>query len=120
MLNIAPFRQKPGYCGPASLKIVLGFFGVKINGKKNAEISGCSRSRGIRAEGLVRAARKLGFHAKIKDFSDLKDIKEWVNKKKIPVIVDWFAFKGGHYSVVSGIDKENIYLEDPSLGHGGH
>ena len=117
MLNITPFRQTPGYCGPASLKMVLGFFGVKITEKKMVEISGCSKTRGIRAEGLVRAARKLGFHAKIKDFSDLKDIKEWVNNKKIPVIVDWFAFEGGHYSVVSGIDKENIYLEDPSLGH---
>ncbi len=117
MLNITPFRQKPGYCGPASLKMVLGFFGVKITEKKMVEISGCSNTRGIKAEGLVRAARKLGFQAQIKDFSDLKDIKEWVNQKKIPVIVDWFAFEGGHYSVVSGIDRENIYLEDPSLGH---
>ncbi len=117
MLNITPFRQKPGYCGPASLKMVLDFFGVKLTEKKLVEITGCSRTRGIRADGLVRAARKLGFHARIKDFSELKEIDEWVNKKKIPVIVDWFAFKGGHYSVVGGIDKENIYLEDPSLGH---
>lgn len=117
MLNIKPFRQKPGYCGPASLKMILDFFGVTITEKKLAEITGCSMTRGIKAEGLVQAARKLGFHAEIKDFSDLKDIREWVNKRKIPVIVDWFAFEGGHYSVVSGIDKENIYLEDPSLGH---
>jgi predicted deacylase len=117
MLNITPFRQKPGYCGPASLKIVLGFFGVKITEKKLVEISGCSRSRGVSAEGIVQGARKLGFVAKIKDFSDLKDIDEWVNRKKIPVIVDWFAFEGGHYSVVCGMDEENIYLEDPSLGH---
>jgi predicted deacylase len=117
MLNITPFRQKPGYCGPASLKMVLDFFGVKITEKKLVDLSGCSSIRGIEAEGLVRAARKLGFQAKIKDFSDLKDIHEWVNRKKKPVIVDWFAFEGGHYSVVSGIDKENIYLEDPSLGH---
>ena len=34
MLNVDPFRQKPGYCGPASLKIVLGYLGVKIT-KKN-------------------------------------------------------------------------------------
>lgn len=27
MLNINPFRQKPGCCGPASLKMVLDFFG---------------------------------------------------------------------------------------------
>jgi predicted deacylase len=97
--------------------MVLGFFGVKVTEKKLVEISGCSPSRGIGAEGLVRAAQALGFRGKIRDFSDLKDIDEWINRKKIPVIVDWFAFEGGHYSVVSGIDKENIYLEDPSLGH---
>mgnify|MGYP001120390021 CR=1 FL=1 len=117
MLNIHPFRQKSGYCGPASLKMVLGFLGVKITEKKLAELSGCSRTRGIGAEGLVRAARELGFRARVKDFSDLKDVEEWVNRRKIPVIVDWFAFEGGHYSVVSGIDRENIYLEDPGLGH---
>ena len=117
MLDIQPFRQKPGYCGPASLKMVLGFLGVKIAEKKLAEISGCTPTSGIGAEGLVCAAQKLGFRAQIKDFSELKDIREWVNRKKVPVIVDWFAFEGGHYSVVSGIDRENIYLEDPSLGH---
>lgn len=117
MLNIKPFRQQPGCCGPASLKMVFGYFGLKLTEKKLVEISGCSKSRGIGAEGLVRVAQALGFRARIKDFSDLKDIEEWVNRKRIPVIVDWFAFEAGHYSVVSGIDKENIYLEDPSLGH---
>ena len=117
ILKVDSFRQKPGYCGPASLKMVLGFLGVKITEKKLALISGCTPSCGIGADGLVNAAHKLGFHAHIKDFSDLEDIREWVNRKKIPVIVDWFAFEGGHYSVVSGIDSENIYLEDPSLGH---
>ena len=117
MLNITPFRQKPGHCGPASLKMVLDFWGVQITEKKLAELSGCSPSSGTGSEGLVRAAQKLGFRVRIKDFSELKDIREWVGRKKIPVIVDWFAFEGGHYSVVSGIDSENIYLEDPSLGY---
>ena len=117
MLKIDSFRQKPGYCGPASLKIVMGYLGVKITEKKLALIAGCTPSCGIGAEGLVGAAQKLGFRAQVKDFSDLEDIRKWVNRKKIPVIVDWFAFEGGHYSVVSGIDTENIYLEDPSLGH---
>ncbi len=97
--------------------MVLDYFGVRISEKKLVELSGCLSTRGVSAEGLVQAARKLGFHARIKDFSDLKGINEWVNRKKIPVIVDWFAFDGGHYSVVSGIDRENIYLQDPSLGH---
>jgi len=117
MLKIDSFRQKPGFCGPASLKMVLGYLGFKISEKKLALISGCNPSCGTGAEGLVGAAHKLGFRAQVRDFSDLEDIRKWVNRKKIPVIVDWFAFGGGHYSVVSGIDKENIYLEDPSLGH---
>ena len=95
----------------------MGYLGVKITEKKLALIAGCTPSCGIGAEGLVGAAQKLGFRAQVKDFSDLEDIRKWVNRKKIPVIVDWFAFEGGHYSVVSGIDTENIYLEDPSLGH---
>jgi predicted double-glycine peptidase len=82
MLNINPFRQKPGYCGPASLKMVLGFLGIKITEKKLVELSGCTKSRGVGADGLVRAAQKLGFRAKLKEFCDLKDIDEWVNKKK--------------------------------------
>ena len=97
--------------------MVLGFLGLKITEKRLADITGCTPSRGTGARDLVRAAQKLGFRARIKDFSELDDIHEWVNRRKIPVIVDWFAFEGGHYSVVSGIDKENIYLEDPSLGH---
>ena len=110
MLNLTPFRQKPGYCGPASLKMELDFFGVTITEKKLVEISGCSRTRGVRAEGIVPAARKLGFLAKIKDSSDLKDINAWVNRKKIPVIVDWFAFKGGHYSVSAAWTKRIFIL----------
>jgi len=97
--------------------MVLDFLGVNITEKKLAAISGCTPATGIGAEGLVDAAQKLGFRAIVKDFSDLEDIREWVERKKMPVIVDWFAFEGGHYSVVSGIDRENIYLEDPSLGH---
>ena len=117
MLDVHPFRQKPGCCGPASLKMVLGYLGTRITEKRLVEISGCTQARGVGAEALVRAAQELGFRAKILDNSNLEDINEWINRKKIPVIVDWFAFKGGHYSVVCGMDKENIYLEDPSLGH---
>jgi hypothetical protein len=68
MLNITPFRQKPGYRDPACLKMVLDFMGVRITGRRLAIISGCTKSGGIGADGLAQAARKLGFRARFRDF----------------------------------------------------
>lgn len=115
MMNVKPFRQKPGYCGPASLKIVLEVYGCRKSEKKLVELSGCSTAGGVGAEGLQKAAETLGFKCFFKDYSELSDIRRFI-KKGIPVIVDWFD-DGGHYSVVTGMDKENIYMQDPGLGY---
>ena len=115
MLKVKPFKQTTGFCGPASLRIVLDYFGIKKSEKELAKLSGCSKSKGVEAEGLLKAVKKFGLKGFIKDFSKIKDIKKYVLKKKIPVIVDWFSEDEGHYSVVAGIDNKNIYLQDPEL-----
>lgn len=116
MLKVRHFRQqKPGFCGPASLKMVLEYYGSQKSEKELARLSGCTISKGVKAEGILEAAKKLGFKGFIKDFSDIKDLKKYVLKKKIPVIVNWFSIDEGHYSVVVDIDRENIYLQDPEL-----
>lgn len=116
MLNVKPFRQSPAYCGPACLKMVLEYYGIKKNEKELAKLSGATPQEGIDAKGLVKAAKALGFKAFFKDFSEIKDIRSYVLEKKIPVIVDWFSADDGHYSVTVDIDKDNIYLQDPELG----
>ena len=116
MIPIKPFRQKAGYCGAASLKMVLDYYGIDITERKLARLSGSSRSKGVPAKNLIKAAKKLGLTGFYKDYSSLRDIIRYVSKG-IPVIVDWFSEIDGHYSVVTGIDKENIYLQDPQLGH---
>jgi len=116
MLKLKHFRQqKAGFCGPASLKMVLDYYGVNKSEKELAELSNCTISKGVKAEDLLKAAKKLGFKGFIKDFSEIKDIKKYVLKKKIPVIVDWFSIDEGHYSPVVDINQENIYLQDPEL-----
>jgi len=116
MLKVKSFRQKTGFCGPASLKMVLNYFGVRKSERELAKLIGCTRVKGAEAKNLLKAAEKLGFKGSIKDFSEIEDVKKYVQKKKIPVIVDWFSEDEGHYSVVVGIDKKNIYLQDPELG----
>lgn len=116
MIKIKPFHQKTSFCGPASLKMVLDYYGLKTQERVLGKIAGCSTAHGTSAKGLVDAARKFGFRGIIKNSADLKDIREYI-KKEIPVIVQWFSVDEGHYSVVADIDSENIYLQDPELGH---
>ncbi len=115
MLKVKPFRETPGYCGPASLKMVLEYYGVRKSEKELARLSGASRKNGVEAPGLLKAAHKLGFQGSFKDHATFSDIWRYL-KQGIPVIVDWFSLTDGHYSVVVGIDKRYIYLQDPELG----
>ncbi|MBI2278604.1 MAG: C39 family peptidase [Candidatus Brennerbacteria bacterium] len=115
LLNVKPFRETSGFCGPASLKMVLAYYGVRKSERALARLAGATRSQGVEAPGLVKAARRLGFIARIKDRATLADIKKYI-RKCIPVIVDWFSNDDGHYSVVVGITKSTIYLQDPEIG----
>jgi len=114
-LKVKPFQETAGWCGPASLKMVLDYYGVRRSERALARLSGATRSQGVEAPGLARAARKLGFTALIKDRATLSDIKRYV-KKGIPVIVDWFSKDDGHYSVVVGVSSDTMYLQDPEIG----
>ena len=117
MLIIHPFRQDIGRCGPACLKMVLQYFGMDKTEEELTKLTKCTSELGATAEDIAAAAKTLGFKASVKDFGELKEIDELVNKQQIPVIVDWFYEDDGHYSVVIGIDSENIYIQDPSFGH---
>lgn len=127
MLKIKPFQEtlNAGMCGPASLKIVLKYYGVEANERGLAELSGASLKLGTEEKGITKAAKHFGFKVKIKSKSTFKDIEKYLNDG-IPVIVDWFSrgrsdysdsyVPDGHYSVVCGLDDKNIYLQDPEIG----
>jgi len=111
-------------CGPASLKIVLGHYGIHRSEHELAELVGVTDIGSSDAD-IIRAAESLGFATLIKNGSTFDDIEEWL-KKGVPVIVNWFTrgrsdysdseVADGHYSVVAGIDEDFVYLQDPEIG----
>jgi len=115
MLKVKPLLQKPGLCGVASLKMVLDFLGIKKSEKELIKLTNASREKGTSAKNIVKVVRQMGLKGFVKDFATFSDIGKYL-AKKIPVIVDWFSKNDGHYSVVVGIDKKYIYLQDPEIG----
>ena len=127
LLNTKYFQETlhAGMCGPASLKIVLDYYGVEKTEKELADLAGLDPELGINDKDIVRVAESLGFKAEIKNESSFEDIEKWL-EKGVPVIVDWFTrgrqdyddseVADGHYSVVGGLDDEYIYLQDPEIG----
>ena len=127
ILNLKPFQEtlNASMCGPASLKIVLKYYGVEATEKELAKLVGWNKNLGIDDKGIEKAAKSFGFKVKIKNNSSFKDIEKWLDKK-VPVIVNWFTrgrkdcsdsdIADGHCSVVAGLDDKFIYLQDPEIG----
>ncbi|OGG93828.1 hypothetical protein A2609_01100 [Candidatus Kaiserbacteria bacterium RIFOXYD1_FULL_47_14] len=127
LLNLEPFQETlhASMCGPASLKIVLDYYGVHKSEQELSELTGLVPGVGVDDTGIARAAETLDFKVEIKNGSSFRDIEKWL-EKKVPVIVDWFTrgrsdysdseIADGHYSVVAGLDAEHIYLQDPEIG----
>jgi ABC-type bacteriocin/lantibiotic exporter with double-glycine peptidase domain len=113
MLNVKPFKSSPAHCGPGVMKMVLGYYGIDKTEKELAKEMKWNPADGVTTNNMVKAAKKYGLEAFIKDNSVIKDIRHYVLEKKIPVIVEWFLEDEAHYCVVVDIDKKNIYLMDP-------
>ena len=126
-LNVKPFQETlhANMCGPASLKILLSYYGIDKSEQVLAQLANVVHDVGIDDKSIARVAESLGFKVQIKNESSFSDIEEWL-KRGVPVIVDWFTrgrsdysdseVADGHYSVVIGLDDEYIYLQDPEIG----
>jgi ABC-type bacteriocin/lantibiotic exporter with double-glycine peptidase domain len=127
LLKVKPFQEtlNADMCGPASLKIVLDYYGIVKSEKELIKLCKIKKGLGWDDKDIKKVAEKLGLKVAIKNNSSFKDIENWL-KKDVPVIVDWFTrgrndyseaeTADGHYSVVAGLGDKFIYLQDPEIG----
>ena len=116
MINLKPHRQKPAFCGPASLKMVFGYYGIKKSETELARLCGTDPENGTRAHRMVATAKQCGLQSFFKDNTSLAELRKWVEGKGVPVIVNWFSVDEGHYSPVVAVTDKTITLMDPELG----
>ncbi len=127
LLQVKPFQETlgGGYCGPASLKMVLGFWNLEKNEEEIAQKCKRNLELGTDDASLKEAAESYGFTVEIENNSSFDSMQQWLDRG-VPVIVNWFTrgrtdygdseVPDGHYSVVVGLDASNIYLQDPEIG----
>jgi len=116
MIKIKLCKQSRGYCGPASLKMVLSAYGINKSESYLAKLTKASRVKGCSEENIVKSGKRYGLKGYVKQHSSINELKKLI-KRGIPVIVDWLSpEEGGHYSVVVGFEKNKIILADPHFG----
>jgi ABC-type bacteriocin/lantibiotic exporter with double-glycine peptidase domain len=127
LLPVKAFQEtlNAGMCGPASLKMVLEYWGISKTEQELAELCRTDCELGTTDVSIKEAAESLGCTVAIVNNASFEDIRSFLDRE-VPVIVNWFT-KGrkdtsdsevpdGHYSVVVGLDDEYIYLQDPEIG----
>src|SRR3989344_935966 len=115
-LKIPYCRQlKEYYCGPAALKMVLGYHRIKVSQSHLAKLIKTSKKHGTRRRVLVDVLSRFGLRPHHQINANFKEIQHWL-KKSLPVIVNYHLKSDGHYAVVKGLTKEAIILADPFYG----
>lgn len=132
-LKIKAFEQhKDDLCGPAALRTAANYFNKKYAEKEMSELCGTKLPDGTEHIGLIRGAKAIGAAVFTKNGGTLDEIRNFVHKHRLPVIVGWWSgpdhtreevlnnieLDEGHFSVIYHISSRYIYLLDPEMEGG--
>lgn len=120
-----PYRKQVNeyMCGPATLQMVLAFFGKTSSQRKLRKMMQASpaelKNRGTSNHKMVRAAQRAGFYVYVNEDSIMEEIHYFVGLG-YPVIINYIepSEDEGHFSVVAGFSAllKQIVLKDPWNG----
>lgn len=113
IINNVPFvKQKPNYCGPATLATVFNFWGIHITQDEIAKEVYSPELKGALSIEMALYTVRKGFEVEMYN-GTFQDIKEKI-ETGFPLIVSYRTHKGQykvHYMVIKGFDdnKEVVY-----------
>lgn len=119
--GISFVEQETNWCGPASLTMVLNYWGDLIN-QSEIGVAIDPEHEGTDAWHLITFLESRGYVVYEFDRNSLKyrnsalnELKIWVSHDYPIVVAQWMWFPESvwHYRVVVGYDTENIYVTDP-------
>jgi len=114
-LNVPYVKQDENYCGPASLAMVLKYYGQDVNQVELGQ--GIVGEDGVSTTDLLQKAIDLGFNAEAYS-CPIENLFYYVSQN-IPVMVRIVNNAGtnGHFVIVIGydIDSKMIYVNDPGI-----
>ena len=91
-LKVKSFEQSESMCGPASLKILLSYFGKNYSEKQLVDFCSSTIEKGTDYKGMIRGAKKTGSFAFVKKNGTIKELEYFLKKeyskrllKKIPL-----------------------------------
>ena len=127
LIKVPNYRQTTDYtCGPSSLLSLLVYYGIHDETESSlTEKLYTSPDWGTDPNDIERYLVERGFDVESRDMMSFNDL-EMIVGSGLPVLITYQAWsesddewKGcwedGHYSIVIGIDNENVSLEAPSL-----
>lgn len=124
-------EQKPSFCGPASVAMILKIFGYNETQSKIGELSNSKVGLGTHPDALIKVVHDItknkvkGAWIDVDHITDLKnEIRLWLSEGAL-IIVDYkkkILFpeaKSAHYSVCVAVEGDELVILDPSGKKGG-
>jgi hypothetical protein len=117
-----------GNCGPATVAMATSWAtNTSVSVSRARNYIGYTNKNGATSfDELVRCLKKFNvvvYYLRPQDFS-LNNIKYYLSKNGLIIILietifienRTYGYKGGHYIILSGIDKGNFIVQDPLAG----
>ena len=79
-------QQNKGYCGPASVKMVLDSYGILKTQSEIGKILGATKKDGCDIPENLEAFKKLGTQAEYKKNSSLEEVEELLEHGVYPIL----------------------------------
>lgn len=115
--KITPIKQRDSSaCGPTSIEMTLKYFDIPHTVADITKVTSYKKEGGIYNKQLVSVLQHYGLKTKVLKNSSWEQLMK-LNTEGSVIILSWMLDGYiGHLSVLDKVDKDHIYLAEPTTG----